>query len=130
MPSGKICDKISTMKNERILIADDASTVRQGVEIVVKTFGEEDGHRIVGSAESVSEVETFMESGLKPTVALVDGNFPNRGDGEKAAEIIKRFSPNTVIIAFSSDPQNYGDFQWNKHQSGQSLIECLTNLQH
>lgn len=118
------------MKNERILIADDQSIVRQGVESVVETFGEEDGHRIVGSAESVSEVESLMRRGLRPTVALVDGKFPNRGDGEKAAEIIRRFSPNTVIVAFSTDPQNYGDLQWNKHQSARDLIESLTNLQH
>ncbi len=118
------------MKNERILIADDQSVVRQGVERVIETFGEEDGHRIVGSAESVSEVESLLKGGLRPTVALVDGKFPNRGDGEKAAEIIRRLSPSTVIVAFSSDPQSYGDTQWNKHQSSQDLIDSLTNLQH
>ncbi len=118
------------MKNERILVADDQSVVRQGIERTIEAFGEEDGHQIVGQAESVEEVEELLKGGLRPTTALVDGKFPNRGDGERAAKIIEELSPETTIIAFSSDPQNYGHTQWNKHMSGSDLVKALTNLKH
>lgn len=118
------------MKNERILVADDQSVVRQGIEGIIEVFGGEDGHQIVGQAESVEEVEELLKGGLRPTTVLVDGNFPNRGDGEKAAKIIQELSPETTIIAFSSDPQNYGHDQWNKHMSGKELVKALTNLKH
>ena len=118
------------MKNERVLVADDQDTVQQGIKSILEAFGPEDGHKIVGQASSVSEVEELLNGGLRPTVALVDGNFPNRGDGKKAAEIIRRLSPETKIIAFSTDPQDYGDEQWNKHMSGRELTVMLTNLQH
>lgn len=118
------------MKKERILVVDDQNIVQQGIKSILEAFGREDGHKIVGQALSVSEVEELLKSGLRPTIALVDGNFPNRGDGNKAAEIIRRLSPETKIIAFSTDPQDYGDEQWNKHMSGRELIVMLTNLQY
>jgi DNA-binding NarL/FixJ family response regulator len=118
------------MKNERILIADDQEIVMNALFDVISLFGEEDGHAVVGQASSVSEVEGLLKKGLKPTVALVDGNFPNYGDGDKAANIIRRLSPETKIIAFSSSPQKYGDEQWNKHSSAKELVQNLTNLKH
>ena len=118
------------MKNERVLIADDQAVVRNGVIQVIETFGEDMGHQVVGEAASVSEVEQLMKSGLRPTVALVDGKFPSHGDGARAAAIIEKFSPKTVIIAFSTDDQTYGREQWNKHSSSQELVDNLTNLKH
>lgn len=118
------------MKNERVLIADDQSIVIDQVRRVIENYGKSDGHKVVGEATSVSEVKKILNEGLRPTVALVDGNFPLKGDGEKAAAIIKKLSPDTTIIAFSSTPQNYGDDQWNKHMSKDDLIDCLTNLEH
>lgn len=118
------------MKKERVLVVDDQGIVQQGIKNILETFGKEDGHKIVGQALSVSEVEELLNGGLRPTMALVDSNFPNRGDGKMAAEIIRRLSPETKIIAFSTDPQDYGDEQWNKHMSGHELATMLTKLQH
>lgn len=118
------------MKNERILIADDQYVVREGVTSIIESFGKADGHSVVGEAASVAEVESLLENGLKPTVALVDGRFPSKGDGARAAEIIEELSPETVIIAFSSDPQDYGQDQWDKLSSPTELVRNLTNLKH
>ena len=40
--------------------------------------------------------------------------MPNRGDGEKAAMLIREKSPQTKIISFSTDPQTWGDENWVK----------------
>lgn len=117
------------MKNERILIADDQYVVREGVTSVIESFGKEDGHSVVGEAAAISEIKSLLRDGLKPTVALVDGGFPD-GDGAIAAEIIEELSPETVIVAYSTYKQNYGQEQWPKDLSPEELIWKLTNLKH
>jgi DNA-binding NarL/FixJ family response regulator len=118
------------MKNERILIADDNTNIRNSLTDVIEFFGEEDGHKIVGEAASKEEVEALLNGGLRPTVAFVDGNFPNTGDGEKAAEMIRKISPKTFIISFSLDRQKWGDQSWDKNMSGKDIVEKLTKLEH
>lgn len=118
------------MKNERILIADDNERVRQMICMIINRFGENDGHKIVGEAASKEEVEALLKKGLKPSVALVDGKFPDYGDGEKAAAIIRKLSPETFIVSLSSDLQNWGDENWVKNYGATELVEALTKLQH
>lgn len=119
------------MKKERILIADDDADSRETLESLIEVFGKKDGHKIVGSAGSVEEVEKLMEKSLRPTVALVDNRFPLKGDGEKAAEIIRKLSPETKIVSFSTDSNlSWGDENWPKAVDIKILIARLTNLQH
>jgi len=119
------------MKNERILVADDTKIVLEAISEGIGYFGKEDGHTVVGKAISIAEVRALMEADLKPTVALVDNSFPIMGDGQKAAAIIKQFSPDTKIISFSADPGlRWGEENWYKGMSPQQLIDALTKLQH
>lgn len=119
------------MKNERLLIADDKYitliTLSRGIEY----FGKEDGHIVVGKASSVDEVRSLIEGGLRPTVAIVDHRFPYIGAGEEASEIIRKLSPETKIVSFSSDSElKWGDENWNKEMDPKQLVDALTNLQH
>ncbi len=118
------------MKGERILVADDQETYRESLCMVIKLFGEEDGHQIVGEAASKEEVEALLKGGLRPSIALVDGKFPEYGDGERAASVIRKLSPETFIISLSSDLQTWGDKNMVKNFAGKDLVEFLTNLQH
>lgn len=119
------------MKNERILIAEDNAIMLIAVSDGVELFGRHDGHKVVGKASCVEEVESLLKCGLKPTVALVDNSFPKRGDGERAARIIKQLSPETVIISFSMDEGvEWGDENWPKQIGSEELVALLTKLQH
>jgi len=118
------------MKNERILIADDNADIRKSLTNVIEAFGDEDGHKKVGEASSREEVEALLNEGLRPTVALVDGNFPKPGDGKKAAEIIRKISPKTFIISLAFDKQTWGDKNFEKNIVPKDLMDVLTNLEH
>lgn len=117
------------MKNERILIADDDKVVRDGLKSLIEMFGKKDGHKVVGVAESVEGVKGLLEKGLKPSVALVDNFY---GDGEKAAEIIRKLSPETKIVSFSNDDNlTWGDENWPKSTGDiKVLVARLTSLKH
>lgn len=118
------------MKNERILIADDNENIRKSLTEVIEFFGVKDGHKKVGEAASKEEVEALLNGGLRPTIAFVDGNFPEPGDGKKAAEIIRKISPKTFVISLAFDKQKWGDKNFEKSVSPKDLMEALTNLEH
>lgn len=115
---------------ERILHADDMLIARVGFANLIETM-EKDGHKIVGSAASLREVGELLEKGLRPTVAFVDGSFPMRGDGEKAARLIREKSPETIIVSLSSeDDQAWGDYNLLKLLTRDQLATFLLELQH
>jgi DNA-binding NarL/FixJ family response regulator len=117
--------------NERILLADDMLIVLETAFEMIQLFGEKDGHVIVGKAQSVEEVKKLLEEGLRPTVALVDNSFPLKGDGQRAAEIIRKISPETKVISFSMDTGlTWGDENWYKGMGSKEVVQALTNLQH
>lgn len=119
------------MYKERILHADDTEIARDGFKSLVESFGSKGKHRLVGQASSKKEVKEMMESGLRPTVAILDNKMPNENDGEKAANIILQYSPNTIIISLSSDENvTFGDFNFTKSISSRGLFDFITNLQH
>jgi len=82
-------------------------------------------------ASSVAGVEKLMRGGLKPTVAIIDHKMPIAGDGEKAANIVRKMSPSTVIVSLSgTENVTWGDHNLLKDLSGPEFIDFLTNLQH
>lgn len=101
-------------EKEKILLADDSEITRHAVKITIEVYEEESGHEVIAEASSVEEVELLLESGVKPTVALIDGRMPNEGDGKKAAALIRSKSPQTKIVSFSTDLQTWGDENWEK----------------
>jgi chemotaxis response regulator CheB len=119
------------MENEKILHVDDSLVIRESVRRVIESWADEEGHQIIGSAASAKEVEKLFEQGMKPTVALVDNRCPNEGDGELIAGIIKKFSPETVIVSLSTSTNvAWGDYHLQKDISGKDLVKFLTKLQH
>jgi len=119
------------MKNERVLHADDSLMIRESMEETFESYGAEDGHKLVGSAFSVKEVERLLKAGLKPTVAIIDHRFPNEGDGERAAGIIRELSPETIIVSLSTDEGlTWGDYNLLKNYKSDKFVKFLTDLKH
>lgn len=119
------------MKNERILVADDEKADLERLKEIIEILGEQDGHEVIAVATCVKEVKALIENGLKPTVAIVDNCFPARGEGIKAAQIIKESSPETIIVSYSLDNGlKWGDQNWSKWIEPKELVDNLTNLRH
>lgn len=116
-------------ERERILLADDSLATRKAIRWTIEVFGEENGHEIVGEAASIEEVARLLESGLRPTVAIIDANMPNRGDGERASALIRQKSPQTKIVSLSTDLQTWGDENWVKgNLTGKKLVGKIDEL--
>ncbi len=118
------------MKGERILVADDDVDYLESFVGLLKIVGEKDGHTVVGSATSIAEVEELLKNGLKPTVVFMDNRFPDVGDGERAAGIIRQLSPSTIIVGNSSDDVKWADYDWGKLLGWEDRLERLNNLEH
>jgi CheY-like chemotaxis protein len=117
------------MRNERILHADDTGIARDGMLTMFEVYGVKGGHELLPQASSVAEVEKMMKDGIKPTIAILDNKMPNDGDGEKAASIVREYSPETVIISLSANRNvTFGDYNFTKNILGKELFDFITNL--
>src|SRR5689334_9329122 len=88
------------MQKLKVLIVDDHSTVRQGIE----TFLNHDPQiQVVGTAvNGVEGVEKTRE--LKPDVVLMDILMPVM-DGHEATTIIRREMPGIRVLVLTSVPE-------------------------
>jgi len=119
------------MKGERILHADDSSVARDGLQVIIDSWGSNDGHKIIGSASSAEEVLGLLNKGLRPSVAIIDNKMPNIGDGERVAKIIREISSQTIIVSMSSDDGViWGDYNLRKQFRAEDFVKFLTELQH
>jgi CheY-like chemotaxis protein len=119
------------MKNERILLVDDQKINTQTLQDYLPAYNPEDGHLIVGVANSLDELSKLMQSGLNPSLAIVDNRMPKDGDGQKAAKIIRQHSPDTLIASYSSDDNiTWGDFNFKKGMKLADLASAITAIEH
>jgi DNA-binding NarL/FixJ family response regulator len=82
--------------NPRLLIADDDAVVRSVLaQQLGRTF------TVVGKARDADEA-IELAGALRPDVMIVDVQMP-AGGGLRATYVIHDRSPNTAIVAFSSD---------------------------
>ena len=80
----------------RILIADDHEVVRRGIR---QSLQGHSGVEVVGEASNGEEaIQRALE--LQPDMIIMDISMPML-DGFKAAEIIKKYRPQTSIVVFS-----------------------------
>ena len=80
----------------RILIADDHEVVRRGIR---QSLQGHTGVEIVGEASNGEEaIQRALE--LQPDMIIMDVSMPML-HGFKAAEIIKKYRPQTSIVVFS-----------------------------
>lgn len=82
--------------NTRILVADDYKAVREGICSMLR--GRENVE-VVGEASNGKEAIEKTRS-LQPDVIIMDWSMPVM-DGLSAAQIIKKFSPETAILVFT-----------------------------
>jgi DNA-binding NarL/FixJ family response regulator len=115
----------TTVKNLRILIADDHTLVRRGAREVLQA---RKGWKIVGEAENgIEAVE--MAKNLKPDVAVLDIGMPEL-DGVQATREIRETLPNTKVLVLTmheSDQmvQNALDAGAHGYCLKTDLTECL-----
>jgi DNA-binding NarL/FixJ family response regulator len=82
----------------RIVIADDAALLRQGVVRLL----DEGGLDVVGEASDAGELLRLVER-HRPDVAIVDIRMPpsHTDEGLVAAQVIRRRSPETGVLVLS-----------------------------
>lgn len=117
-------------EREKIIFADDFITITpRGFESLFKKLREA-GHEIVGTSADVAGVrevvQKLKERGITPTLAMLDGNMPSEGDGEKATEIVRKEFPEIKVIAYSSHPQTFGDKGLLKDVSYEDIVTFVS----
>ncbi len=87
----------------RIVVADDHSVVRIGLEQLLATFADLE---VVGSASGGDEAIALCRA-VRPDVLLLDLSMPGR-DGAEVAELLSAEQPETRIIIFTSFSERAG----------------------
>jgi CheY-like chemotaxis protein len=82
--------------NARVLVADDHEAMRKGVRQVLLGHGRVE---VVGEASNGREVIEEARR-LRPDLIIMDWTMPEL-DGITAAQLIKKYSPQTAILIFS-----------------------------
>jgi hypothetical protein len=95
---------------------------------ILKPFIEGRGHRIVEIARSVDEVQKFVKTDKVATLGIFDANMPNKGDGERAAAIFREHRPEAIVASFSTQPQKWGDYNWDKNMSLTEILDTIDNV--
>lgn len=118
------------MRGEKILHGDDQAISRDGFKRVIERYGSDDGQELIGSASSVEEIEELLKQGLRPTVAVLDNKFPHDGDGERAAGLVRKYSPETIVVSLCTDDVGWADYHISKEWSPSEVTRFLLNLKH
>ena len=84
------------MKQARILIAEDHTILRQGLQALLSSNSE---FQVVGEAEDGREAIRCVEK-LRPDLVLMDLSMP-RMNGTEAVEEIKRRHPETKVLVLT-----------------------------
>jgi DNA-binding NarL/FixJ family response regulator len=79
----------------RILIVDDHSVVRHGLELAIKSHG----YEVVAVAASINEAQSFMAL-TNPDAIIVDINLPD-GSGFDLVSWARKVSPNIAIVVLT-----------------------------
>jgi len=121
-------------EREKIILADDQLHLgyqKVGFEHLLNSL-ETAEHEIVGTATSVPDVEQIAqqlkEKGITPTLAILDGDMPRKGDGAKAATILRKIFPEIKIAALSASRQDFGDTWWSKKHSATDIVTFIAEL--
>jgi CheY-like chemotaxis protein len=82
-----------------VLVVDDSETFRA---VAASLLSAAEGLRRVGEASSGEEAIRLLPE-LKPDLVLLDVHMPGMG-GLETARVIRRESPETVVVLVSADP--------------------------
>jgi len=118
-------------EREKIIFADDFIEVTpDGFQSLFNRI-EEAGHEIVGISANVEGVrkvtQDLKDKEITPTLAILDGNMPLKGDGAKAAEIVRKEFPEIKVVAYSTQPQTFGDKCWSKSNSFENIVNFISD---
>ena len=89
------------MAEIKVGIAEDHELVRKGFVSIVNSF---ENINVVCEAKDGQELIDLFEEGARPDVVLMDLNMP-RIDGYQATEWLKKYHPDTRVIALSQEHQ-------------------------
>lgn len=62
------------------------------------------------------------------TLAIIDGNMPQAGDGEIAAGIVRKNRIGVKIASLSSERLTWGDQNWDKLSSLSELLKAIESI--
>ena len=110
----------------RVFIVED----HEGVRRTLRSFMISGNHEVVGEATSLEEakamLQTFPEDFVQ--VAIIDGEFPRRGDGEALAQFIREHRPGIKIISLAGQPETFGDRNFLKPPPWAQLLTAIDDL--
>lgn len=88
-------------KRTRILIADDESIIRMGLQVILRDLG----YQVVGAArDGVEALDLVREK--QPDLAILDIKMP-RMDGLEAAEAVSKEQPIPIVILTAFSDREY-----------------------
>jgi AmiR/NasT family two-component response regulator len=85
----------------RILVADDESIIRMGLQVILRDLG----YRVVGAARDGAEALELVRA-MQPDVAILDIKMP-RMDGLEAAMAISQEYPIPIVILTAFSDREY-----------------------
>jgi DNA-binding NarL/FixJ family response regulator len=91
------------MRKIRVLIVDDHTVVREGLQVMIESSGE---FEIVGQAANGHEA-VYLSEKLQPDVVLIDIQMPGMGGIEATSCIIHRVPTAQVVMISSFDQDEY-----------------------
>lgn len=93
------------MERERIFLASNSRIATGALKAAIEASGKV-GHKVVGEAHNFMEMSTtiraMVESGITPSVFMLDPEFPETSDGQVAVSIVRRFFPEIKVVSLAS----------------------------
>lgn len=76
----------------------------------------------------LADVYKLIESDDEIKVAILDAEFPNKGDGKEAAAVLREKFPGIKIISLSADLQDWGDLNLTKLMIPNEIKQAVRNF--
>ena len=112
----------------KVFVVDDESAMRRVIATQLRLRGHEMVLQAGSLSEALEELDKIGELGV--SVAVVDGAFPNRGDGDSLAAALRAATPCVRIISFSGedDVQTWGDKNLKKPDDFLQLCQAIESV--
>lgn len=108
----------------RIIIGDDDSGIREGLQEAMEMFG----HEVVGTFPSAQATLSWLSSQENPCdLAILDNSFPPGNGGQVAAHLREKF-PGVKIISLSGENVSWGDVNLAKPSRIREIKETISRL--
>ncbi len=121
------------MENCQIVLIEDDPLVQKFFSDVVLPAG----HEIVAQADNLPDAELLVdriaEGELRADVVVLDGRFPNAGDGAVIAKQLRKYGVGAAVVGWSSSRSRdtFGgavNVELEKHCRAAAILQALADL--